>query len=156
LSGTRALELWERFSKTLELIKDKIDFWLFQMPPNYRYSVENFERVRVFFEKLNLENKAVIEFRDTSWWNEVKKIADIGIVFCSVDAPGLPDNILNTNNAIYLRLHGSKQWYNYVYPKRKLDDILLKITNMKASKKAIYLNNDHGMLKNGIYLLENN
>lgn len=155
LSGTKSLELWERFSKTLKLIEDKIEFWLFQMPPNYKYNVENFERVRVFFEKLNLENKAVLEFRDTSWWKEVKKIADIGIVFCSVDAPGLPSDILNANNAVYLRLHGSKQWYNYVYPKRKLDDILLKMRNMKASKQAIYLNNDHGMLKNGLYLLQN-
>jgi len=40
----------------------------------------------IFFEKLNLENKAALEFRDTSWWKEVKNVADIGIAFCSVDA----------------------------------------------------------------------
>ena len=98
-------------------------------------------------------NKLVLEFRDPSWWKEIKTIANIGIV-CSVDAPNLPNTIINTNDVIYLRLHGSKEWYNYVYSKRKLDSILSKMEKLKASKKAIYLNNDHGMLKNGVYLLE--
>ena len=98
-------------------------------------------------------NKLVLEFRDPSWWKEIKTIANIGIV-CSVDAPNPPNTIINTNDVIYLRLHGSKEWYNYVYSKRKLDSILSKMEKLKASKKAIYLNNDHGMLKNGVYLLE--
>ena len=155
LNGARSLQLWKRFAKTLESMKKKIDFWLFQMPSNYKYSIENIERVKAFFEKVKLRNnKLVLEFRDPSWWKEIKTIANIGIVFCSVDAPNLPNTIINTNDVIYLRLHGSKEWYNYVYSKRKLDSILSKMEKLKASKKAIYLNNDHGMLKNGVYLLE--
>jgi uncharacterized protein YecE (DUF72 family) len=107
-----------------------------------------------FFEKARPSNKAVIEFRDSSWWKQVKAIARIGIVFCSVSAPRLPNDIVRTNNTIYLTLHGSKQWYNYTYTKRELDNLLMKIKRSKAKKKAIYLNNDHGMLKNGLYLLE--
>jgi hypothetical protein len=70
----------------------------------------------------------------------------IFIVFCSVDALGLPSDILNIimpfilegpNNGITM----------YIQP----DDILLKMRNKKASKKAIYLNNDHSMLKNGLH-----
>ena len=84
----------------------------------------------------------------------MKAIARIGIVFCSVSAPRIPNGIVRTNNTVYLRLHGSKQWYNYIYTKRELDNLLLKIKKSRAKKKAIYLNNNHGMLENGLYLLE--
>jgi uncharacterized protein YecE (DUF72 family) len=150
----RSLELWNRFRQPLESLEKKIDFWLFQMPSNYKYKQENLEAIRAFFEKTNLRNKAVIEFRDTSWWKAVKEIANIGIVFCSVDAPGLPHSLMSTNGAVYLRLHGSKEWYNYIYSEKELDNILSMIKKLKADKKMIYLNNDHGMLQNGLYLLK--
>ena len=150
----RSLELWNRFRQPLESLEKKIDFWLFQMPSNYKYKQENLEAIRAFFEKTNLRNKAVIEFRDTSWWKAVKEIANIGIVFCSVDAPGLPHSLMSTNGAVYLRLHGSKEWYNYIYSEKELDNILSRIKKLKADKKMIYLNNDHGMLQNGRYLLK--
>ena len=150
----RSLELWNRFRQPLESLEKKIDFWLFQMPSNYKYKQENLEAIRAFFEKTKLRNKAVIEFRDTSWWKAAKEIANIGIVFCSVDAPGLPHNLMSTNGAVYLRLHGSKEWYNYIYSEKELDNILSRIKKLKADKKMIYLNNDHGMLQNGRYLLK--
>ena len=150
----RSLELWNRFRQPLESLEKKIDFWLFQMPSNYKYKQENLEAIRAFFEKTNLRNKAVIEFRDTSWWKAVKEIANIGIVFCSVDAPGFPHSLMSTNGAVYLRLHGSKEWYNYIYSEKELDNILSRIKKLKADKNMIYLNNDHGMLQNGRYLLK--
>jgi uncharacterized protein YecE (DUF72 family) len=58
------------------------------------------------------------------------------------------------NNAAYLRLHGSDRSYDYVYSQKELDKILLRIKKLKVDKKVIYLNNDHGMLKNGRYLLK--
>ena len=149
----RSLELWNRFRQSLESLEKKIDFWLFQMPSNYKYKQENLEAIRAFFEKNNLRNKAVIEFRDSSWWEAVKEITNIGIVFCSVNAPGLPHNLMSTNGAAYLRLHGSTEWYNYIYSEKELDNILSRIKKLKADKKMIYLNNDHGMLQNGRYLL---
>ena len=150
----RSLELWNRFRQSLESLEKKIDFWLFQMPSNYKYKQENLEAIRAFFEKTNLQNKAVIEFRDSSWWEAVKEITNIGIVFCSVNAPGLPHNLMSTNGAAYLRLHGSTEWYNYIYSEKELDNILSRIKKLKADKKMIYLNNDHGMLQNGRYLLK--
>lgn len=32
LKGESAVQLWNKFSKTLDRISDKIDFWLFKMP----------------------------------------------------------------------------------------------------------------------------
>jgi uncharacterized protein YecE (DUF72 family) len=157
LKGDRAVDLWNRFSKTLEGIYDKIDFWLFKMPRTFRYTEQNLETVRVFFEKSALtkdsKTRAVIEFRDPSWWGAVDKIEDLGAVFCSVDAPGLPRTVHATSKSIYLRIHGYKEWYRYIYPQSELDEILNSVMKLKAEKKAIYLNNDHGMLQNGLYLL---
>jgi uncharacterized protein YecE (DUF72 family) len=71
LRGEKALDLWNRFSKTLDGIRNKIDFWLFKMPKAFRYTEQNFETVRLFFERANLMNsldiRSVIEFRDPSW-----------------------------------------------------------------------------------------
>jgi uncharacterized protein YecE (DUF72 family) len=155
LKGEKALQLWEKFSKTLYKIYDRIDFWLFKMPPSFKYSPENLEIIRNFFNKTKLDNnESVIEFRNQSWWNVIDKIENIGIAFCSVDAPGLPRNRIVTNNSIYLRIHGYKEWYNYIYSQSELDTLLSSVRKLNAKKKTIYLNNDHGMLQNGLYLLK--
>lgn len=127
LKGETAVQLWYKFSKTLDRISDKIDFWLF---------------------------KAVLEFRDSSWWKIINKIAEIGIVFCSVDAPGLSRTRIVANNVMYLRVHGYKKWYSHIYSQTELDTMISSIKKLNAYKKAIYLNNDHGMLENGLYLLK--
>jgi len=152
LKGEKALQLWYEFTKTVDRINDKIDFWLFKMPPSFR--TENLEIVSKFFSKIKLNNKAVIEFRHPSWWKAIDNIEAIGIVFCSVDAPELPCTRFVTKKTVYLRIHGYKKWYQYIYSKTELDTILTTIKKLNADKKAIYLNNDHGMLENGLYLLK--
>jgi uncharacterized protein YecE (DUF72 family) len=52
---------------------------MFQMPSNYKYKQENLETLRTFFETINLENKAVVEFRDPLWWKAVKVIVNTGV-----------------------------------------------------------------------------
>ena len=147
LKGERAIESWYKFSKTLYTINDKIDFWLFKMQPSFKYTLENLEIVSNFFSQIKLLNpsnshyKIVIEFRDSSWWKVIDKIENIGLVFCSVDAPGLPRDRIVTNKAIYLRIHVYKEWYRYIYSQAELDAILTSIKKANAEKKAIYLNN---------------
>ena len=75
------IHLWYKFKKTLDRINDKIDFWLFKMPPSFKYTSENLEIVSKFFSKIKLNNKAVIEFRHPSWWKAIDIIENIGIVF---------------------------------------------------------------------------
>ena len=117
------------------------------MPASFKFSSQNLETVGKFFSNMKLNNNAVIEFRDPSWWTA------IGIVFCSVDAPELPHARIVTNTTIYVRIHGYKKWYQYIYSKTELETILTSIRKLNAGRKAIYLNNDHGMLENGLYLL---
>lgn len=118
LKQPRSTELWVRFLEIFEPIEDSVDFWLFQMPANFKFKPENLERVKSFFNSENImqrivtRKKAVIEFRDSSWWDEsaLKEIEKAGIAFCSIDAPALPNKIIVSNGTVYLRLHGSKIW----------------------------------------------
>jgi hypothetical protein len=41
-----------------------------------------------------------------------------------------------------------------IYSEKELKRIIAKVEKKSATKKAINLNNDHGMLSNGKYLLE--
>ena len=162
LKQPRSSQLWDEFLKLFETLEHKIDFWLFQMPANFKFNAENMDRIRCFFNSQSLQHqiavrkKLVIEFRDSSWWNDsaLEEIEKEGISFCSVDAPSLPNAIIALNNAIYLRLHGTMTWYNYLYPEQRLREIVSAMTSTQAQKKAIYLNNDHGMLHNGLFLMK--
>jgi uncharacterized protein YecE (DUF72 family) len=66
----------------------------------------------------------------------------------------VPNEIITTSDAIYLRLHGTKTWYNYLCPEERLKEIVSDMLGKQAQKKAIYLNNDHGMLENGLFLMK--
>lgn len=151
----KSYQLWERFRSTLSLIEKNIDFWLFQMPPDYKYNKKNLQTIRNFLARTSLLNKAVVEFRNALWWTHSGEVKKLGIIFCSVDAPNLPNDLIAENGALYLRLHGSTKWYSSVYSEKELDDTIEKIKELNVDKSAIYLNNDHGMLINGLYLLKN-
>jgi uncharacterized protein YecE (DUF72 family) len=156
LKGDKSIKLWKRFRESLEPLEERITFWLFQMPSTFKYNQENIERIKKFRIKAGLTSNAVLEFRDRSWWSKasIQELERLNISMCSVDAPLLPNKILNLNNTVYLRLHGSKTWYNYLYSEKELKRIIAKVEKKSATKKAIFLNNDHGMLPNGKYLLE--
>jgi uncharacterized protein YecE (DUF72 family) len=153
--GEKSIQLWERFAKPLKSMEESISYWLMQMPSSFVYTVENMNKINFFEKNVKLGNKAVMEFRDSSWWHNkaIRELERIGIAFCSVDAPALPKKLVTINKTLYLRLHGSTEWYNYTYSDKELDKILAKIRKKKAQRNAVYLNNDHGMLRNGKYLL---
>jgi len=155
--GEKSIKLWKRFKQPLESIDDRISFWLFQMPSSFKYNDENMDKIKNFEDEAKLGNKAVIEFRDPSWWKKsaINEITHVGIAFCSVDAPHLPSKLISVNQTTYVRLHGTTQWYNYLYSEKELSRFVSKLKKAASKKKAIYLNNDHGMLPNGIYLLKN-
>lgn len=153
--GEKSIHLWNRFKKPLKPLEANICYWLVQMPSNFVYSDENINKIKNFEKKAKLGNRAVMEFRDPSWWRKkaIEELEEIGLAFCSVDAPELPRKLVAINKTIYLRLHGTTEWYNYIYSEKELDKILRKVKRKRAKSNAIYLNNDHGMLKNGLYLL---
>ncbi|MCS7135925.1 MAG: DUF72 domain-containing protein [Nitrososphaerota archaeon] len=152
--GEAAVRLWPKFVKPLEEILDKIAFFLFQMPPSFVASKANLERLSQFFKRVEVPRIAVIEFRHESWWSKIKEVESFGLVFCSVDSPELPRDVLVTNDVVYLRLHGRETWYAYVYDESELVEIASKVKELNALRKYVYLNNDHGMLPNGKLLMK--
>ena len=150
-----SLNLWKRFRSTLSNLEGsgRLSIWLFQMPPDFGVSEQNITILSNFFQSAELGSKAVVEFRDKSWWDEQKLVEDLGIVFCSVDAPKLPRDLISMNGVVYLRLHGRKSWYSSVYAEAELDEIWERLDTLEAKQKYVFLNNDHGMLPNGKYLM---
>ncbi|MFW6117630.1 MAG: DUF72 domain-containing protein [Thermoproteota archaeon] len=148
-----SLGTWEKFKTGFKGIQDKITFWLFQMPPDFTATQQNINRILAFFEELNLGNSAVLEFRHPSWWEKKEVCREVGATFCSVDAPDIPRDMVNMNRGIYLRMHGREEWYSSIYTDKQLKGIIHKLNKLDAEKKYVYLNNDHGMLPNGKYLL---
>ena len=149
-----AVETWNKFKSRFEEMKNKITLWLFQMPPDFAATTENLRLFSGFFSRLNLGNSAVIEFRHPSWWREKGICEDVGAAFCSVDAPGLPSEIVSMNDVLYLRLHGREVWYAYTYTEEELKEIIKEIEKHAVQKKYVYLNNDHGMLPNAKFLMK--
>ena len=76
LKQPMSIQLWDQLSRIFQPFENEIDFfWLFQMLANFKFKPENLERVRYFFNSESIAHqivnceKAVIEFRDSSWWN---------------------------------------------------------------------------------------
>ena len=149
--GPGAMKLWERFSKTLKPLEEKIAFYLFQFPSSFKATEENLRRIRSFAENLE-PGKIVFEFRHPDWWRRVEDVNDLGVIFCSVDAPELPRRIISSNGVIYLRMHGRTEWYSYFYTDEELEEIAGKLLSSGAEKIYVYFNNDHGMLENALKL----
>ncbi|MEM2954573.1 MAG: DUF72 domain-containing protein, partial [Candidatus Nanoarchaeia archaeon] len=65
-----------------------------------------------------------------------------------VDSPDFPKVIFNSNNLVYVRMHGRTFWYSHCYSGKELNEIAEKITAINPKKAYIFFNNDHDMLKN--------
>jgi uncharacterized protein YecE (DUF72 family) len=150
----RASELFGQFKNSLSDVGEKISFWLFQMPESFQASAENLESMHDFLSRSQLGNKAVVEFRHPSWWKHLDEVREDGAVFCSVDAPKLPREMISMNGVVYLRLHGRKTWYSWIYTEEELKEIVVDIHSANAARKYVFLNNDHGMLPNGNFLMK--
>jgi len=128
------------FYRTLSVLGEKLGCVLFQMPPSLHYTPEALERV---LSGLDSGFRNVVEFRHQSWWNDtaISAIAGAGAIFCSVHAPGLPDDIICPDGRIYLRLHGVP-WYRQDYSEAELAAWAARIRESRGREIWAYFNND--------------
>lgn len=136
--GTKGLV--RTFYRAADVLKEKQGCILFQVPPSIEYSRE---RLAEIMEQLEPERRNAMEFRHPSWWRpEVyRELKRNGVIFCIVDAPGLPGDFIKTAGDIYVRLHG-KEWYRYDYSEGELVAYAERIRKMKAGNVFCYFNND--------------
>jgi hypothetical protein len=112
------------------------------VPPSYRYTKI---RLNDIVCQLDPAHRNVVEFRHASWWNEdvYSAFRKADIIFCSCSGPRLPDELGQTADEIYVRLHGPKRWYRHDYPKTELAIWADRITASGAKRAWVYFNNDN-------------
>ncbi|WP_313001741.1 DUF72 domain-containing protein [Chryseobacterium gleum] len=135
-------------------LKEKLSGFLYQLPPSFKNSTENTERI---INNIDHRFLNVIEFRHNSWWQ--KEIFDLlkdhDIIFSGVSFPGdLPEDvIINHSDILYYRLHGKPILYKSEYSRDFMDKFAEKIRN--SGKTAyIFFNNTWGTaaINNSLYL----
>ncbi len=118
----------------------------------FRHYTDNFRTVELnapFYSWPKLATvktwaRNAIEFRHQSWWREsvYRRFQECGLIFCSVSAPRLPDDLIKTNEVIYARLHGRNRWYRHDYAAEEIADWASKIEESGARQAWIYFDND--------------
>jgi uncharacterized protein YecE (DUF72 family) len=133
--------LIQKFSQIADELGPKFGCFLYQFPPSFRYTPG---RLKAILTQVDLARVNAVEFRHPSWWRKVvyRAFARARLIFSSVSAPRLPDEIVRTGPAIYLRFHGKSRWYSYDYSKEELSDWAAKIRRSRAREAWIYFNND--------------
>jgi uncharacterized protein YecE (DUF72 family) len=86
----------------------------------------------------------VLEFRHRSWWSgEVYDfMEEHGLVFCSVSASELPEDLIQTGSAVYIRFHGKDGLSKHNYPDEELAAWAQKIKRQNPRWVLCYFNND--------------
>lgn len=150
-----SLQTWEKFRRLFTAMDEVIDFFLFQMPPNFSCNREALEKIEFFEKSAKLGNRMAIEFRNSSCFNEevVNWVEKIGITLVSVDSPQI-SWFIKTGKIIYVRLHGRSDWYIHRYTEKELEEIAEKSLSLHPEKLYVFFNNDHWMLDNARMLLE--
>jgi uncharacterized protein YecE (DUF72 family) len=134
-------ETTSRFYQTTKTLKEKLACVLFQLPP---FVHKNIELLQTIADQMDFEVVNVLEFRHESWWcSEVYDfLRQKGLVFCSVSSSDLPEDLIKTANAVYVRFHGKNGWYQGDYPEKALQEWAQKIQSAEAKQVYCYFNND--------------
>ncbi len=137
--GTRRLV--RRFYQLGELLGEHLGCFLFQLPPSFHYTEA---RLRAVLDQLDPQQANVVEFRHPGWWNEAvfEAFRKAGAIFCSVSAPRLPDALVCTGPALYVRFHGASRWYAHDYSADELRAWADKIRAAGVRQVWAYFNND--------------
>ncbi len=141
----RTRMLVEEFYRIEDILGNKLGCFLFQFPPNYRYTAS---RLKSILEQLDPAYRNAVEFRHKSWWRPsvYRKFSQRGLIFCSISAPRLPDDLLRASDVLYVRLHGRSRWYRHDYGADELADWAGKISQSGAREAWIYFDNDRELI----------
>lgn len=140
-------------------LQEKLAGFLFQLPPSFKYSEENLQKVIATVDSRWLN---VVEFRHVSWWcDEVKQalkqanivMAGVSILFKSADNQ-IPDEVvINNDSTLYYRLHGVPVMFKSEYSEAELTALAEAIKGFDG-QKFVFFNNTFGTagIKNALFL----
>jgi uncharacterized protein YecE (DUF72 family) len=140
LNGIR--KLIESFYELTKLLKEKLSCHLFQLPPHFNLNEKNLKILEKFLNELDDNNLNVVEFRHQSWWkNQIYELLkSYKVIFCIVSGLGMPDNIIETNDIVYFRFHGT--YYSGSYSDDNLSNYVTEMKKSDCKEIYAYFNND--------------
>jgi uncharacterized protein YecE (DUF72 family) len=147
--SNKAFDIWFKFYDLFKPMDNLVDYYLFQLPPNFTCKEDNLKRIEEFNRNTGLGSRMAVEFRHTSCFNDsIKRWGkEKGIVVVSIDAP-IASWIVSIHGNIYLRMHGREVWYGYEYSEEELREIASRIKSLSPRRVHVFFNNDHWMLEN--------
>ncbi len=139
---------WRRFLELFEPLDERVEFYLFQLPPSARPSAA--PAIARFLKKADLGRRAALEVRSEEWFAPLWAdwAAELGITWVSIDAPWLSREVLNTSGDVYLRMHGRTGWYRHDYSDAELEEKAAMVRVARPRRAFVFFNNDHDMLEN--------
>ncbi|MEZ0346628.1 MAG: DUF72 domain-containing protein [Infirmifilum sp.] len=153
----KALPVWSKFRERFRTLEEKIDFYLFQLPPNFSFNEKSIERIRAFSKTCD---KIAVEPRHISWFEReaIDFFKENEVFFVTPDSPlfeGLPTiGVVKVNGVVYVRMHGRLTWYNYGYLDEELLEVAEKIAATNPERAYVFFNNNHDMLGDGRRIIE--
>lgn len=148
-------EKLDNFQSSLEPLKEKAGCVLWQLAGNLH---KNIPKLEAFCRELDKDFTHVLEFRHQSWFDEdvYEFMKKNNTAFCILSAPGnLPEDLIVTHKTAYVRFHGKREWYDYLYSEKELKEWKKRLSGLKNIEQLfVYFNNDkHGnAVKNAITL----
>lgn len=146
-----SLETLGKFQGLFEPMDHLVDFYLFQVPPNF----DDVARVLRFAEAAKLGKRFTLEVRNKELLGNDEACAELmkKVTLVSVDSPDYRNRIF-PGKTVYMRMHGREGWYSYNYSKAEISETIGKIRHIRPEKAYIYFNNNHNMLENARMTLE--
>lgn len=145
----KALDIWFKFHDLFKPMDSLVDYYLFQLPPNFTCKEDNLKRIEEFNRNAGLGFRMAVEFRHVSCFNDsIRRWGEEkGIVVVSIDAP-IASWIVSIHGNVYLRMHGREVWYGYEYSEKELREIASRIKSLSPRRVHVFFNNNHWMLEN--------
>lgn len=156
-------EMFEKFGQALRPMRDagKLGVVLFQFPPWFRHSANNFGYLKQCRDLLP-DYRLAVEFRHGSWLRRevmdetLRFLRDNDLAYVSVDEPQFPGSTVPpiaaaTADIAVVRFHGRnkdswfkrdigvEQRFNYLYSEAELAEWVPKIHDLASSAKQVHV-----------------
>jgi uncharacterized protein YecE (DUF72 family) len=137
-------EYVKNFYELTSNLKEKCGAHLFQLPPGYTLTENNWNKLEKFLSSLDGRKDNVVEFRSRQWWREdvYELLKKNKVGFCIVNGLDMPEDTPITSRIAYFRFHGDDYGGRYSAEEiRKYAEIMKRID---CDKIYVYFNNDIG------------
>ncbi len=140
-------EALQRFLEGARLLEEKLGPVLFQLPPGFHRTEENWQRLEAFLPLLPGDLQHVFEFRHASWFlpETYDLLRGYNAAFCCFHTVKLDCPLLATADFAYMRFHGPEARYAGDYSSEELGRWALRLRELGEGLRDIYVyfNNDY-------------